>query len=356
MPGSSVPLPVSVTLYNLFLPNNKKDNKKARLRPEYTTDLLVPVRLDVVFCSTKDESKTAPFEQDFQEVQDDILMFSSSVNRGALHPSWDHLDERIDVFHETQNKDFYSLYQSMRLKVIATPDRVLADIPLHPSRLRRLPEDTANAQHEHDGGIAWEKRPPPKELPPNALLVDYSDGSTRVYPPLYHFLLEKHVISEPNPRDASLLQDEDEERKRQSRFTDHVFETLDDVVWSEAPRKLRPSPSSLLETDDETKALPIKSLKDGDDEDYAITLALSGITNGMLDDYDIERKLTQLSLAEQETSLPIELDFAIAELQREKQELERLIAQEEPCLQKELDALHKVCLVRLVGGPWYHHW
>jgi hypothetical protein len=346
--AASAPLPVSVTLYNLFLPN-KKDNKKALLRPEYSTDLLVPVRLDVVFSSTEDERKTAPFEEEFQEVQDDILMFSSSTNRGALHPSWDCLEERIDVFHETQNKDFCSLYQSMRLRVIAMPDRVLADIPLHPSRLRRLPKDTDNAQD--DGGIAWEQRPPPKELPPNAVLVDYSDGSTRVHPPLYHLLLEKHVISEPNPRDVSLLQDEHEERKRHSRFTDDVFETLDEVLWNEPPRKLRPSPSSLLETDDETKAVPIKSLKDDDEEDYATNFALSGGTNGMLD-YDVDRKLAELSLTEQESFLPIELDSAIAELQREKQELEQLIAQEESSLEKELDALHQVCFIRLIGGQW----
>jgi hypothetical protein len=71
---------------------------------------------------------------------------------------------------------------------------------------------------------------------------------------LYHLLLEKHVvISEPNPRDVSLLQDEDEERKRHSRFTDDVFETLDEALWNEPPRKLRPLPSSLLEPYDERR-------------------------------------------------------------------------------------------------------
>jgi hypothetical protein len=351
---ASVPLPVSVTLYNLFIPS-KKDNKKALLRPEYTADLLVPVRLDIVFASTEDEkeSKNSAFEEELDDqIQDDILMFSSVNDRGALHPSWDRLDERIDVFNETGNTEFRSLYQSMRLRVIATPDadRVLVDVPLHPSHLRRLPEDTSNP--EDDGGIAWEQRPPPKKLPPNAVLIDYSDGSTRVYPPLYHLLVEKNVIVEPDPRDASLLQDEDEERRRQSRFTDDVFKTLDKVMWNEPPRKLRPSPSSLLETDDETKAVPVKSLGDDDDfmsEDYATILDLSGGMNAVLDD-DMERKLAGLSLANQDTFLPIELDSAITDLQREKQELEQLIANEESCLQQELDVLHKVCLIGLVGG------
>ena len=343
---ASVPLPISLTLYNLFL-RNKKDNKKAILRPEYSADLLAPVRLDIVFASREDEkeSKNAAFEEELDDqIQTDILMFSSVNDRGALHPSWDHLDERVDVFHETENTEFHSLYQSMRLRVIATPDadRILVDIPLHPSRLRRLPEDKSTAE-DGGGGIAWGQRPPPKKLPPNAVLIDYSDGSTRVNPPLYHLLVEKNVIVELNPRDASLLQDEDEEHRRQSRFTDDVFETLDKVMWNEPPRRVRPSPSSLLETDDETKAVPVKSL--GDDnfltEDYVIT---SGGMNGVLDD-EMEKQLAKLSLANQDTFLPMELDSAIADLQREKQELERLIADEESCLQQELDVLHKVCLI-----------
>lgn len=348
----SVPLPVSLTLYNLFLPN-KKDSKKALLRPKYTADLLVPVRLDILFASREDEkeSKNAAFEEELDDqIQDDILMFSSVNDRGALHPSWDHLDERVDVFNETGNTDFHSLYQSMRLRVIATldADRILVDQPLHPSRLRRLPEDTSNP--EDGGGIAWGQRPPPKKLPPNAVLIDYSDGSTRVCPPLYHLLVEKNVIVEPDPGDASLLQDENEEHRRQSRFTDDVFQTLDKVMWSEPPRRLLPSPSSLLETDDETKAVPVKSLGDDDfmTEDYATTLALSGGMNGVFDD-DMEKELTKLSLADQDTFLPIELDSAITDLQLEKQKLEQLIANEESCLQQELDMLHKVCLICLLG-------
>jgi hypothetical protein len=44
------------------------------------------------------------------------------------------------------------------------------------------------------------------------------------------------------------------------------------------------------------------------------------------------------------------LESAITDLQREKQELEQLIANEESCLQQELDVLHKVCLIGLVVG------
>jgi hypothetical protein len=42
------------------------------------------------------------------------------------------------------------------------------------------------------------------------------------------------------------------------------------------------------------------------------------------------------------------LDFVITDLQREKQEMEQLIANEEACLQEELDVLHKVCLIGLL--------
>jgi precorrin-2 methylase len=92
-------------------------------------------------------------------------------------------------------------------------------------------------------------------------------------------------------------------------------------------------------------------LKDNDDENYATNFALSGATNKMMD-YDVERKIAEISLTKKESFLPIELDSTIAELQREKQELEQLIAQEESSLEKELDASHQVCFICLVGGQW----
>ena len=69
-------------------------------------------------------------------------------------------------------------------------------------------------------------------------------------------------------------------------------------------------------------------------------------------DYDVERKIAEISLTKKESFLPIELDSTIAELQREKQELEQLIAQEESSLEKKLDAPHQVCFICFVGGQW----
>ena len=76
---------------------------------------------------------------------------------------------------------------------------------------------------------AWQQQqpPPPTRLPPNAILIHFSDGSTRVCPPLYHLLLQQDVIHEVNLQDSSLIQDDVEEYKQASRFDDDVFLTLD---------------------------------------------------------------------------------------------------------------------------------
>ena len=360
---SSVPLPVSVTLYNLLTPtgNQHDSKKKGVFRPEYTADLLVPVHLNVVIASKDTERGNDMLDEDgCDQADDDILVFTASNDRGAIHPSWDHLDERIDLFNASEENDLKPIYQSMRIRIIATPEanakRLLVDIPLHPSLLRRLPEDTDTAEDE--GGISWEQRPPPKELPPNAILIDFSDGSTRVLSSLYHLLLERNVIVEPDPRDASLLQDEDEEHRRMSRFTDDVFDTLDQANWweNDGPEKRRPSPYSLLEMDDESKAVPVKSLgvKSMDltsSESYAAAL---GLSNGTSEDHDYDsptaimgRKVAGLSLADHDAGklLPIEQYSAIADKRREKEELELLIAEEEPLLQEEMGTLHEVCFV-----------
>jgi hypothetical protein len=76
-------------------------------------------------------------------------------------------------------------------------------------------------------------------------------------------------------------------------------------------------------------------------------------------DYDVERKIAELSLTEQESFFHIELDSTIAELQREKQELEQLIAQEGSSLEKEepTRCTRFVSFALLVGngsGRLYH--
>jgi len=339
-----VPLPLSLTLYNLYVPNESQHisdnnkNKKTLFRPEYTCDLLLPVRLDVVFSSNNTE-----------ETDQDIMLYSSNNTLGSIHPSWDHLDEKIEALNET-GRD--SIYQNVKCKLVASrhdanEEVVLAEVPLHPSRLRRLPEEVSNTTK--DDTLTWETRSPPKQLPPNAVLVHFSDGSTRVCPPLYHFLVERQVIIETNPRDASLIQDQEEEHRRQLRFDDNVFDALDQAVWWQETRqnnKNRPSPFSLLETDDESKAVVIKSLgNDMNDmsQEFTTSLVLSGDTSQ--DDGETDSNaMTKLTMMHPQSFLPVETESVIFDLEREKEELELLLEQEEACLQEELAALHEVRL------------
>jgi hypothetical protein len=182
----------------------------------------------------------------------------------------------------------------------------------------------------------WQQPPPPPRLPPNAILIHFSDGSTRVCPPLYHLLLQQDVIHEFNLQDSSLIQDDVEEYKQASRFDDDVFLTLDNLHKTiSTVKQQRTSPLSLLETDDESQAVPIQvtSLKSGSDD-------IDGSDDGLEND-EMNAEMAKLSLDET-TKLPSQVDIRILDLQREKQELELLIAQEEACLHEELAELREV--------------
>ena len=365
----SAPLPVSLTLYNLHVPNKDTDpsnNKRKLFRPQYTADLLVPARLDIFFASDSEQrtnrrySTTPDDDEERDQLDADILLYSSTNNEGAIHPTWNHLDEQIEAFQEKPAaRD--AIYHCINCNVFATRAHknsteqvLLAQVPLHPSRLRRLPQEKESNNNDATVNY-WEQRLPPKQLPPNAILIHFADGSTRVDPQLYHYLVEKNVIQERDPRDVSLIQDEEEEYKRRLRFDDTVFDTLDQVVWdttdtSTRQVQKRPSPTSLLETDDESQAVVIKSLgKDVHGEFDSTTLVSKRLQEMTREDESQLSKTADLKLATQRTSetgsfLPIENESVIADLRHEKEELKRLLAEEDVCLQLELAALHEVSL------------
>ena len=319
-----VPLPISLTLYNLHVPlsivaTHESSSKTTLFRPEYTLDLLHPVRLNVVF-SGNDNNTIQQEEEDT-----DIVLYScQNDNHASIHPCWNHLDERIEAL---QDDSIYNHLKCILLVSLGHSEQVMvATIPFHPSKLRRLPPPEQSQQD------TWQQPPPPPQLPPNAILVTFSDGSTRVCPPLYHLLLEQDVIQEDNLQDSSLLQDDVEEYKQASRFEDDVFLALGDL--HDTSTNIRTSPLSLLETDDESQAVPIqvKSLNDVDGSDDE------------LDTDEMNSEMAKLSLLDDtaRSSLPSQVDIIITDLQREKQELELLIAQEEACLQEEVAELREV--------------
>ena len=315
--------------------DSSSSTKKTLFRPNYTSDLLHPVKLEVVFSGTTTTN----------EEEDDIVLYSCiNDNTTAIHPCWNHLQERIEAFQDTSGGDSIYAHLQCKLIVLQTQEEeevVVARIPLHPSKLRRLPlpqQETNNMSSIH----SWESHPPPTRLPPNALVVKFSDGSTRVCPPLYHFLLEQDVIVESNRQDISLLQDEVEEYKQTSRFDEDVFDILDSTNTTAMTQQRTSPPLSLLETDDESQAVVIKSLKcNGDYNDPATT---ADFGNDEPDNHS--KEMAKLSFHDETKScLPIELEVVISDLQREKRELDLLVAQEEACLQEELAELHEVSCI-----------
>jgi hypothetical protein len=305
--------------------------------------------LDIIFSGNSNNNNN----NNIQEEQDtDIVLYSSqNDNHPSIHPCWNHLEERIEALH--QDDSIYTHLKCMLLLVSlqhSEPSVLVATVPLHPSKLRRLPPPPCDHQQQQQEAWQQQQPPPPTRLPPNAILIHFSDGSTRVCPPLYHLLLQQDVIREVNLQDSSLLQDDVEEYKQASRFDDDVFLTLDDdfhqtkmTTTSTVKQQRTTSPLSLLETDDESQAVPVQvtSLHSGSDD-------IDGSDDDGLENDERMRnaeKMAKLSLMDETTKLPSQVDIRIIDLQRKKQELELLIAQEEACLQEELAELREVRVV-----------
>lgn len=349
-PQHQVPLPVSLTLYNLFVPSsasatttNEEKNTNVLYRPEYTSDLLVRVRLDVVFSPSLQSSSLEE-----QQSEHEILLYSSTTNRATLHPTWKHLQEEIQVLND-ESRD--SIYPNIKCKLVALVGEttkqeicLVDNISLHPRQLRRLPpQNDSSEMNAPNNTFALEQVTPPPKLPPNAVLVNYSDGTTRVCPPLYHLLVERGIVSETDPRDSSLIQDDEEEYKRQARFDDDVFDALDQAVWwpqqqqEKRVNERRPSPLSLLETDDESQAIVIKSLgsQNGDGSDGGeVRRAVSESEDDLQMMHETTNGHTSVHSSQHDT--------VIADLRREKEQLEQLLKEEEKLLQEELAVLQEV--------------
>jgi len=117
-------------------------------------------------------------------------------------------------------------------------DISLLDLPLHPTLLRRLPNQESSMFGSGNSNI-------PTSLPPNAVLVDYSDGSTRVNPSIYRLLLRSGVIDEDPQNDEYVADDIVEENKRERRFSDNAFEALDDTgIWDNAEPTANAKPNT----------------------------------------------------------------------------------------------------------------
>ena len=279
--------PVCITLRNQLPPTAKKNRKEfiSLGRLSHLKPLLTDTRLEI--CTKVFSPGTISSSA---EEENETIVLWSCINEEALHPSWDHLDKYVRIFcaededqydegegHDQQ--DFHSMYLNSFARVVACQyflnendesnldikgittnheylhkqivndeSDVLAEIPLHPSNLRRLPAASSDFRKL-------------SALPPNALIVEYSDGSVRVTPDFYSLLLKNGVITEEtmSANDKAHAQaDLIEQRKREQRFNDDVFDTLGDSP-SPSLHKVNGTKSRSVFEEDAFQLLGLKS-------------------------------------------------------------------------------------------------
>ena len=206
---------------------------------------------------------------------------SASASSPVLHPQWYHLDEKVALLeHARQRLDvkcdagtsmdaakWENIYKSLRARIVmqlssmdgvdgrdepasGSAVLVLAELPLHPTELRRLPRSTPGGDRidEEGGDVFYDDQNSPRNsasadtvanfvvppaLPPNALLVHYSDGKTRMDPDLYQRLVKAGVVSEVKSSmfgrkriDSGVLEDQIREDRKARRFDDDLFDML----------------------------------------------------------------------------------------------------------------------------------
>lgn len=320
-----MPVPVSVTLYNLFPPVQQEAAKSRLFRPEHTTELLLPIKLQILLKGDRE-----------QTVNDERILYTSLLVNHSLHPIWDHLNERVQAWNNDRSEWVDQELPILRITVFDaddTPIPVADDVPLDPKLLRRLPRS------ERETEAFWGQQRPPKSLPPNAILVQYSDGSVRVDPALYRLLVQKAVFTDHELMDTSILKEDEEEKRRAARFQDNIFDVLGDAD----EEKYTPQ-NSLLETDDEALASPVRRA-DGQLETATITddLRLPEGTMDQLVDGGIDGQEGQAS------KLPTEFAASIDDLLKEREELEALIEREQALLGRDLE------LLEMVSSTWLKH-
>lgn len=263
--SKKVPIPISVSLHNVMaapaasapLPSQDDSPISSSVdkwfRPNHEIRLLPLLKLEVLADQDGDDNGGSS-DQDGVDSSDEIpddandgnyrVVYTSPALVRSVQPSWEHLDERIDLPEEWWRRS--GIYRTMRLRITqilsfeeesqkeektekdetsssgtANSNNVFLEIPLYPSKLERLHRDDV-----------------PPSLPPNACFVHFSDGSTRCSRNLFAILL-KSQLTEPAPVEDF------------SRFEDDVFRTLDGVPETpETSRQRAESISALLEPQD----------------------------------------------------------------------------------------------------------
>ncbi|KAL3911965.1 MAG: hypothetical protein SGARI_001390, partial [Bacillariaceae sp.] len=242
---------------------------------------------------------------------------------------------RLRLFVLQEEKDDDRIQGSNGNTTKGTTKVEFLEAPLHPSLLQRIDNGKipSSAAASLDGSLDGDedddnlfggnssKLPP---LPPNSLLVHYSDGSIRCLPHLYQLLWDYKHFSQAPP-----IEDFD-------RFEDDVFNTLDNV--QSTPQRRERTASSLLDQDQEDEQYRmIQQAKSEDSQEKDAVLA-------HLQQEQQEEDLAEKIVKEQQMNLPAsfpysEEDAAAQDLAYQNELLQRQIENEELLLEDETQTL-----------------
>lgn len=311
---TSLPLPKSVHLFNLFLPKKKSHHQNVnkrdgsgegcddgeggenesyyKFRPEHSVSLLERVRLEmVVRGGEQDACNSTMKKQSDLEGNHSAMNYNyngnhvlhTAVHSTSVHPSWKHLNERINIegltlemyesmtFHfscrcprrsdSRSNGERRELHENR----IAAYD-VFSKVPVHPKKLVQISDSNTL---------------PPLNLPVNAVMIHFTDDSIRVVPELYR-QLEAQLKNDSEEQQPCGTDDKQRGRQREhdlnnsgvtatsplppndfSRFEDDVFETLDQVTITNEQKQESngsSSPIPLIFQDDICKTPDQKTL------------------------------------------------------------------------------------------------
>lgn len=189
---------------------------------------------------------------DLKQNNDLVVLHSEAKNIFQSYPHWGLIDEVIFSWYSKlpklcgSDKDVVSFerrlwnefYRAINVKVSHLEDQrnlshhSLSEIfPLYHDDLSTLPSDCSSVANDNLTssvlGISKFSSAVPASLPPNSILITYTDGSTRVRHELFTLLLKRGVIHEVSEdgREKSMT----ETKTYSKRFDDRTFDVLDNL-------------------------------------------------------------------------------------------------------------------------------
>jgi hypothetical protein len=426
---TKIPIPVAITLHNYFVPpptgtkpserssslktTNDDDNNNETSSPspskedeevayrsrgmwlhrqtQHNSNLLPRLNLEItatIARQQKDDEEEEDKDKDNVEASVVVVYSQKTPQTRSVHPSWEHLDERICIpayRKNCDNKGVYEcsahwwddneLYKSMKVKLCILPhdeenggkphtvisndvqkkkqeeeiicdDSKFLETFLHPSLLERIdlgPSKNNNDSNIKEGDLDDYLTKLPPALPSNAMLVHFSDGSIRCPSNIYEILWDNygtHGILEPPPVEDF------------SRFEDDVFNTLDHAKQTPQRSRAR-SVSSLLDNDyndqhndGEDDSIPRQLLQNEElstsllrEQENPTTPPRRPLSIGRVSNKEIIKQKHQQTQQINAAYSCSEQDILKEDRIQEKRNLLRLIAEEERALKEDCDSL-----------------